>query len=240
MSLILCIETGTDICSVALSEDGSLISLRESSEDRNHAQNLAIFIEEMFGESNTDMDDLDAVAVSMGPGSYTGLRIGVSLAKGICYALKKPLIAVGSLDSMLCCALQDIEEDVLPDVSSDAVFAPMIDARRMEVYTRLFGQDAKPLSAVEAVVVDNNTFHDYKDREFVIFGNGAKKCMDILSDSMDRLKYYEVSPSARGLVKSSYEKFLKNDFVDVAYFEPLYLKNFIATKSKHNPLEKKR
>ena len=240
MSLILCIETGTDICSVALSEDGSLVSLRESSEDRNHAQNLALFVEEMFRGSSTDMDDLDAVAVSMGPGSYTGLRIGVSLAKGICYALNKPLIAVGSLDSMLRCALQDIEEDVLPDVSADAVLAPMIDARRMEVYTQIFDQAAVPLSEVRAVVVDKDTFDQYKDREFVIFGNGAKKCMDILSGSMNRLKYYEVFPSARGLVKTSYDKFLKGDFVDVAYFEPLYLKNFIATKPKHNPLDKKR
>ncbi|MEG2759671.1 MAG: tRNA (adenosine(37)-N6)-threonylcarbamoyltransferase complex dimerization subunit type 1 TsaB [Rikenellaceae bacterium] len=240
MSLILCIETGTDVCSVALSKGGVLLSLRESTLEHSHGEKLAVFVEEMFSESKVDIDTLDAVAVGMGPGSYTGLRIGVSLAKGISYALGVPLIAVGSLDSMVCCALQDIEENTLPDISDDAILAPMIDAMRMEVYSKLFDAKGKSLSEVKAVVVEKDTFKDYREREFVIFGDGASKCVDMLSSSMSNVKLYDVAPSARGLVGLAYEKWKAKDFVDVAYFEPLYLKNFIGHKSKYDPLAKRK
>lgn len=240
MSLILCIETGTDVCSVALSKKGALLSLRESSLEHTHGENLALFVEEMFSESGVEMDSLDAVAVGMGPGSYTGLRIGVSLAKGIAYALGIPLIAIGSMESMVRCALQDIEENTLSDISDSAILVPMIDARRMEVYTELFDARGKSLTAVEAVVVDQNTFSEYRDREFVIFGDGAKKCIDVLSPVMPTIKLYDVAPSARGLVSAAYDKWKAKEFVDVAYFEPLYLKNFIGNKSKYDPLAKRK
>lgn len=240
MSLILCIETGTDVCSVALSKKGALLSLRESSLEHTHGENLALFVEEMFSESGVEMDELDAVAVGMGPGSYTGLRIGVSLAKGIAYALGIPLIAIGSLESMVRCAIQDIEESTLPDISDNAILVPMIDARRMEVYTQLFDARGKALNDVKAVVVDVNTFSEYRDREFVLFGDGASKCIDVLSPVMPDIKLYDVAPSARGLVDAAYQKWKSKEFVDVAYFEPLYLKNFIGNKSKYDPLAKRK
>lgn len=240
MSLILCIETGTDVCSVALSKKGALLSLRESSQEHTHGENLALFVEEMFSQSGVEMDSLDAVAVGMGPGSYTGLRIGVSLAKGIAYALGIPMIAIGSLESIVRCALQDIEENTLSDISDDAILVPMIDARRMEVYTQLFDARGHALNEIKAVVVEENTFTEYKDREFVLFGDGAAKCIDILSPAMRNIKLYDVAPSARGLVAPAYEKWRSQEFVDVAYFEPLYLKNFIGNKSKYDPLAKRK
>ena len=240
MSLILCIETGTDVCSVALSQGGLLLSLRESSDGREHSQNLALYIEEMFKEIDLSLDELDAVAVSVGPGSYTGLRIGVSLAKGISYALDIPLIAIGSLDSLVVCAKQDIEEDVLPDISEDTLLIPMIDARRMEVYTQVFNSQGDSLNSVEALVIEDDSFANYKGREIVIFGDGANKCYDTLFKSNERVKVYNVSPSARGLISLAELKWSKKEFVDLAYYEPFYLKNFIGTKTKRNLLDKTR
>ena len=240
MSLILCIETGTDICSVSLSKDGEVISLRESGEERNHGQCLGLYVEEMFKESEIDINNIDAVSVGMGPGSYTGLRIGVSLAKGIAYALSVPLIAIGSLNALMECAKQDIEESTLPKVSNKALFMPMLDARRMEVYSQTFNFKGETQTKVDAIVIDKDSFSEYKQEEIVLFGNGAKKVYDLLSDSFPKMKLYNVQPSARGLAGLSHQKFLNKEFVDVAYFEPMYLKNFIGNKSKRNPLEKHR
>ncbi|MBR2072632.1 MAG: tRNA (adenosine(37)-N6)-threonylcarbamoyltransferase complex dimerization subunit type 1 TsaB, partial [Alistipes sp.] len=137
MSLILCIETGTDICSVGIARDGELVSLRESAEGRDHAKHVGVFVDELLRETGVSPDELDAVAVGMGPGSYTGLRIGVSFAKGLCYGLQIPLVAIGSLDALAEVAIEDNEAGIL-DVEAwdDAVLCPMVDARRMEVYTR--------------------------------------------------------------------------------------------------------
>lgn len=177
MSLILCIEAGTDIGSVALAKNGRLLSLRENLEGKHHAQNLAVYVEEILRENDLDADELDAVAVGKGPGSYTGLRIAVSLAKGICYATGKPLIAVNSLEALVQVALEDFEAGIL-DLESleDAKLLPMIDARRMEVYCQLFDAQARPLSEVEAHVLTAESFAAERAQgRLVLFGNGAAK-----------------------------------------------------------------
>ena len=169
MSLILCIETGTDICSVGIARDGELVSLRESAEGRDHAKYVGVFVDELLRETGIAPDELDAVAVGMGPGSYTGLRIGVSFAKGLCYGQQIPLIAVGSLEALAEVAIEDNEAGIL-DVENwnDAVLCPMVDARRMEVYTQLFDATGNPLSEVSAEVVDENTFADLRrDKQLV-------------------------------------------------------------------------
>lgn len=182
MSLILCIEAGTDIGSVALAKNGRLLSLRENLEGKHHAQNLAVYVEEILRENDLDADELDAVAVGKGPGSYTGLRIAVSLAKGICYATGKPLIAVNSLEALVQVALEDFEAGIL-DLESleDAKLLPMIDARRMEVYCQLFDAQARPLSEVEAHVLTAESFAAERAQgRLVLFGNGAAKSKNAL------------------------------------------------------------
>lgn len=239
MALILCIETGTDICSVALARNGELISLRESGEGKNHAQNLAVYVEEILHENDIDAKNLDAIAVGKGPGSYTGLRIGVSLAKGLCYAASIPLIGVNSLESMVNVALEDNEAGII-DIGNleKAILCPMIDARRMEVYCQTFDSKAEPLSEVGAVVVESESFAKERTQgELILFGNGAKKCKDVLTGDDEALvggniKYVEVVPSARGIVKPAFKKLGMSDFEDVAYFEPFYLKDFVATTSQ--------
>lgn len=233
MCRILCIETGTEVCSVALAVDGEVVSLRESDEGRNHGTDLALFIDEIFRENQVSADMLDAVAVSTGPGSYTGLRIGISLAKGICYAENLPLISVNSLDSLVQCAAEDIEAGIVDaEPDADTLLVPMIDARRMEVYTRVYDSGLNPLSAVEAKIIDADSFGEWSGKKLVIFGNGAGKCVDVLP----AVSYIHVVPSARGIVKSAFQKLESKSFEDLAYFEPFYLKNFIGTKSCKNSL----
>ena len=163
MALILCIETGTDICSVGIAENGELVSLRESDEGRDHARKVGVFVDEILKENRLDPDDLDAVAVGKGPGSYTGLRIGVSFAKGLCYGLRKPLVAVGSLDALCEVAREDYEAGILAVEDWErAVLCPMVDARRMEVYTQLFDAQGEPLTEVSAEVVDAGSFSTWR------------------------------------------------------------------------------
>ncbi|MBR2006792.1 MAG: tRNA (adenosine(37)-N6)-threonylcarbamoyltransferase complex dimerization subunit type 1 TsaB [Alistipes sp.] len=230
MSLILCIETGTDICSVGLSRDGELISLRESDEGRDHARNVALFVDELLRENDIAAEELSAVAVGMGPGSYTGLRIGVSFAKGLCYGLQIPLVAVGSLDSMVQVAREDHEAGIIDvDNWSDVVLCPMVDARRMEVYTQLFDAQGQPLNEVKAEIVTEESFKEWRnERQLVIFGNGAAKCREVLSDAT----YINVTPSARGLAALAHQRFEAGQTEDIAYFEPFYLKDFIIIPSK--------
>lgn len=236
MNLILCIETGTEVCSVALSSNGSLLALRESGEGRNHATNLAVYIQEILDEHSLDCSDLSAVAVSMGPGSYTGLRIGSSMAKGICYSEGIPLIAVSSLEAMAVGALQDIEVGLIDiDNPEDYIFAPMIDARRMEVYTQLFMRGVEPLTDIAAEIITEDSFSDYQDKNFFLFGNGAEKCKDILK--VKSVTVGKVLASAQNLTKIAYDKFMKEEFSDIAYFEPLYLKDFVSTTKKRDLLE---
>ena len=231
MSLILCIETGTDVCSVGLAENGQLVALRESC-GRDHARNVAVYVDELLRERDIDADEIDAIAVGKGPGSYTGLRIGVSFAKGLCYGLRKPLIAIGSLDALVEVAREDAEAGIV-DVEDfeRATLCPMVDARRMEVYTQLFNGRGEALGEVEAKIIDEQSFaaEIAAAEEFVIFGNGAAKCAGTLSA---KAKLIEIVPSARGLARLAQEALDAGRTEDIAYFEPFYLKNFVVTTSK--------
>lgn len=231
MSLILLIETGTDICSVGIAKDGELLSLRESDEGRDHARKVGVFVDELLRETGIAPDELDAVAVGKGPGSYTGLRIGVSFAKGLCYGLQKPLVAVGSLDALAEVAREDFEAGILSVPDWDrALLCPMVDARRMEVYAQVFDSQGRAQNDVSAEVVDADSFAAFRGqgRPFVIFGNGARKCADILPDAV----LVEVTPSVRGLTQLAQQALDAGRVEDIAYFEPLYLKDFVVTTSK--------
>ena len=231
MSLILCIETGTDICSVGIAKDGELLSLRESDEGRDHARKVGVFVDELLRETGIVPDDLDAVAVGKGPGSYTGLRIGVSFAKGLCYGLQKPLVAVGSLDALAEVAREDYEAGILSvDDWDGAYLCPMVDARRMEVYAQVFDTEGRPQGEVSAEVVDEGSFAAFRGqgRPFVIFGSGARKCADVLPDAV----YVEVTPSARGFARLAQQALDEGRTEDIAYFEPFYLKDFVVTTSR--------
>lgn len=233
MALILSIETGTDICSVALANDGELMALRESDEGRDHARKVALFVDELLRETGVQPDDLDAIAVGKGPGSYTGLRIGVSFAKGMCYALNIPLIGIGSLDALMEVAREDFDAGII-DLEDEewatARLCPMVDARRMEVYAAIFNTSGEALGDVVAEVVTDDSFATWRggDGKFVIFGNGAKKCCEVLPDAV----CIDVAPSARGIVRLAEESFRAGRFEDLAYFEPFYLKDFMVIPSK--------
>ncbi len=231
MSLILCIETGTDVCSVGLAENGQLVALRESC-GRDHARNVAVYVDELLRERDIDADEIDAIAVGKGPGSYTGLRIGVSFAKGLCYGLGKPLIAIGSLDALVEVAREDAEAGIVDvDDFERATLCPMVDARRMEVYTQLFNGCGEAQGEVEAKVIDEQSFAEEiaAAEELVIFGNGAAKCAGTLSE---KVKLIDIAPSARGLARLAQEALEAGRTEDIAYFEPFYLKNFVVTTSK--------
>lgn len=230
MSLILCIETGTDICSVGLARDGELISLRESDQGRDHAKRLGVFVDELLRETGVMPDELDAVAVGKGPGSYTGLRIGVSFAKGLCYGLQIPLVAVCSLDALAEVAIEDHEAGIL-DVEAwdEATLCPMVDARRMEVYTCLYNAKGEPQGEVSAEIIDGESFADVRrEGQLVIFGNGAAKCREVLQDAT----YINITPSARGLARLAQQRLSAGQVEDIAYFEPFYLKDFVVIPSK--------
>ncbi len=232
MATILSIETSTDICSVGLSIDGELISIRESSHNRDHATNIAVFIEDLLQSSSININQLDAIAVSAGPGSYTGLRIGVSVAKGICYASNIPLIAINSLQSLVECAIFD---NKIPAGCSDkTVLIPMVDARRMEIYTQQYNVKGIASDAVEAKIVDEGSYSELIDNDIILFGSGAKKCYDVIEN--DHKTLIEVNPSIKGLIRIAHQKYLTQEFESVAYYEPMYLKNFIGVKSTKNYL----
>ena len=221
MSYILNIETATKNCSVALAKEGKTILCKEIAEEGySHAERLHVFIEEIISESGIQMKDLDAVAVSQGPGSYTGLRIGVSAAKGLCYALGIPLIAV---DTMLTLASQV--------KATDGVIVPMIDARRMEVYSAIFSASLEKKRDVLAEVITGNSFEDISEKVYFV-GDCNEKCKAVLTKQnfvfLDEIKY----PSANEMCALSFDKYKISDTVDVAYFEPHYLKDFLITSSK--------
>ena len=226
MSLILNIETATQHCSVGLADHGKIIAIRESNEKNIHASKVTVFTDEVCREAGIGMKDLDAIAVSMGPGSYTGLRIGVSTAKGFCYALEIPLLAVPTLQSMA------LKVSMLSDYPEDMLFCPMIDARRMEVYTALFDRDNRPVKDTEALIMDDNSFEEaLKGHEIIYFGDGAEKGRDLLDPK--GMKFLDgIQPSADGIAIISYDKFRKGQTEDLAYFEPFYLKDFIAGPPK--------
>ncbi len=233
MEYLLLIETGTEVCSVAISNGEELLAIRESNIGRMHAQNVAVYVEELLTELNITCKNLVAVAISMGPGSYTGLRIGSSFAKGICYAEEIPLIGVSSLSALTEGVIRECSKESIKDV----ILAPMIDARRMEVYTQLFDANGETLSEIMAEIVDGNSFSKYKEHDFVIYGNGAEKCVDILN--VKSVKYINIESSARNMVKLAYESYRNGEFKDIAYFEPHYLKDFVSTTKKRDLLKLK-
>jgi tRNA threonylcarbamoyladenosine biosynthesis protein TsaB len=223
MPRILCIETATPVCSVALVEGAELAGLLESTRINSHSEVITVFIEQLLSENKLKVADLDAIAISMGPGSYTGLRIGVSTAKGLCYAADKPLIAIGTLQSMFSGMRQRNHPN-----DTELIFCPMIDARRMEVYSALFDFDGHEIRETHAEVIDENSFSDLLDKHHVVFfGDGAGKCKTVIkhSNALFDDKFY---PSAAYMMNPAIQKFEKKQFEDVAYFEPFYLKDFIA------------
>ncbi|MBS2213498.1 tRNA (adenosine(37)-N6)-threonylcarbamoyltransferase complex dimerization subunit type 1 TsaB [Carboxylicivirga mesophila] len=229
MAKILSIETSTGVCSVAYSENGKVVASKELYQVNSHATNLTLLIEELFELGETpDIKDIDAVAVSSGPGSYTGLRIGVSTAKGICYALNKPLIAI---DSMHIMSYPVIEQHHASS-SLSPVFCPLMDARRMEVYTAVFDQQLNILEAISAKIVDETTFEEWLNQyQVVFFGNGAEKCKEVIQHE-NALFLDDCHPLAKNLAPLAEQYFAQEKFEDVAYFEPFYLKDFVATTPK--------
>lgn len=233
MALILSIETGTEVCSVALARQGELISLRETLQGRKHANDLAMYIQEVLDENDLYPEELDAVAVSAGPGSYTGLRIGSATAKGLCYSMGKPLIAVDSLLSLANIALEEYHAGILEiEDPARVLLCPMIDARRMEVYTQLFDLKLQAKTPTQAVIIqENSLMEEAADAsEIIIFGDGAAKCNEIMTSPKIRLA--RINNSARGLVSLAEKSYSESNFVDIAYWEPFYLKNFVALKSQ--------
>lgn len=221
LNYILNLETATKNCSVSIAKDGKPIVCNEIAEEGySHAERLHVFIEDSLKEAGITYQDLVAIAVSQGPGSYTGLRIGVSAAKGLCYVLGIPLIAVDTLQSLSAQAKID-----------SGLIVPMLDARRMEVYSAVFSAKLESKRAVLAEVITENSFQEF-DETLYFVGDCADKCKEVLTQSnfvfLEAIKY----PSANEMSALSYAKYAKNDFVDVAYFEPYYLKDFMVTTSK--------
>jgi len=224
MSLILGLETSTKICSVAVSDGNRLLALKEEGGEYSHSEKLTVFIQEVLKEAGLKLSEIDAIAVSKGPGSYTGLRIGVSVAKGLCYSLNKPLISVDTLQAMALGMTQTERVDL---------YCPMIDARRMEVYTALYDAENKIVEPVSAKIIDENSFSkELKNQKIIFFGDGSDKCKDVLKDNSNTFFSTQGLPSAQHINQIALEKFNKKEFEDVAYFEPYYLKDFIATTAK--------
>ena len=226
MERLKLIATSTALCSVALAENGAIVAYRESSAPKAHASLTAVFIQEVLQEKGITLDDCDAVCVSKGPGSYTGLRVGVSTAKGLCFGSRKPLIAVGTLDTLVAQAqMQDQAGNDGP-----RFIVPMIDARRMEVYTAIF-ENGIQTTETSPMIIDENSFADILEQGPVLFiGDGAGKCADVIRHPNAR--FCQCNPTASAMLQPAIEALKEKRFEDVAYFEPFYLKEFVATVSK--------
>jgi len=219
LAIILNIETATKNCSVCLSDNEKILSLVEFNEGQfSHAEKLHSFILDVLKQSKKSMQDIDAIAVSKGPGSYTGLRIGVSAAKGLCFALDKPLISISTLDSL----------SYIVEAKKGEFIVPLLDARRMEVYSAVYDDQNFQIREIRAEIIDENSFADYlnKGKVFMV-GDGAAKCAEVI-DHKNANYLKDVFPSAKEMAKLSAVKYQNNEFEDVAYFEPFYLKDFIA------------
>jgi len=235
--LILLVETATELCSVALSSNGKVITQKVSREPRSHTSVLSVLTSRLLKDSNVKTNELDAVAVSEGPGSYTGLRVGLSFAKGLCYALSKPLISVGTLDTIASIALEnDKVKELIDNLGADnVIIVPMIDARRMEVYTACFSGKGKIISQVEPLVVTQDSFDSLLANKTLLFcGDGSPKVSSLLLSP--NAKFIEIELLAHGMAKMAYDKYIKKTFEDLAYFQPFYLKDFIAGKPKKDIL----
>lgn len=217
--MILCLETATPSCSVALVHNGEVLACEEDPKGQNHSEKITLFISSVMKKAGVSFNDLDAIAVSMGPGSYTGLRIGVSTAKGLCYAASKPLIAVDTLHALAYGGASII---------SNGYLIPMIDARRMEVYAAIFDENVNKIRDTEAIIIDRNSFADIKKEHPVyLFGDGADKCAELFENDNKITVVKEFCCSAKYMNVIAQRKLDNKDFVDVAYFEPFYLKDFV-------------
>ena len=247
MERIILIETSTALCSAALAEDGVITSYRESSAAKAHASLTAVFIKEMLEERGLEISDCDAICVSMGPGSYTGLRVGVSTAKGLCFGSGKPLLAVGTLDTLVAQAYGEIAGQAGND--GYRFIIPMIDARRMEVYASVFASSAiqstssvipseveeSPsyiqITETAPAIIDSESFAEYLEQGPCLFiGDGAGKCADVIRHP--NAHFRQCWPKASAMLSPALAAYRAGDFKDVAYFEPFYLKEFVATVSK--------
>ena len=225
MCYILNIETATTVCSVSISKNEELLACTEVNNGFTHAENLHLFIDSILKETGITAAQLHAIAVSKGPGSYTGLRIGVSAAKGLAYALNIPLISIDTLQIMAASAVTVKNET--------AVYCPMIDARRMEVYTTLYDQQLQSMQAVEALIVEESTIEKFRNNNPIyFFGDGMPKCKELLMQLNNALFIENITPSARHMPALAFKKFNAKVFEDVAYFEPFYLKDFLILKKK--------
>lgn len=223
---ILQIDTATEICSVSLSLDGVLLDKLDAVEPNVHASKLTVFIDDLLRKRNIAYSDLKAVSVSMGPGSYTGLRIGVSTAKGLCYALDIPLIALNTLESLFNGFSQ------LNKLSSHHLYIPMLDARRMEVYMQVYNENSQLIEDTKANVIVADSFTNFEGKKIVMFGSGASKLKDLFANNEAVTIVENFKHSSSSMSSLSYSKFLANDFEDLVYFEPYYLKEFVATTPK--------
>lgn len=231
--MILCIETATATCSAALCSRSGTVAMRESRDSRSHAALLTVFIREILSEAGIGSDDLEAVAVSKGPGSYTGLRIGVSVAKGISFASSVPLIGIETTFSMF----SGFAGENIKSREYGSLFCPMLDARRMEVYYAIYDCNGEAYRNISAGVIDENSFSDIpEEKELIFFGDGAPKLRDVLRRKNIRFADYEISAGHMRL--PAYSILDSGKTGDVAYFEPFYLKDFIATKQVKNILGK--
>lgn len=226
--MILQIETATTVCSVALADNGRVLAFKEADQRNIHAEKITLFIDETLKSAGKSYGDIDAIAVSSGPGSYTGLRIGVSAAKGLSFALDKPLIAVETLQAM---ANGYADQH---DIDTGTLLCPMVDARRMEVFTAVFDElGDRVIEATSAKIIDEQSFSDLlSTNKIIFFGDGAEKCRAVLNAHANAVIVSDFINSARYITRKANEKYLARDFEDVAYFEPYYLKDFIAGKKK--------
>jgi tRNA threonylcarbamoyladenosine biosynthesis protein TsaB len=232
--MIICLETSTSMCSVALSDNAGVIALRESDKDKSHASSLTVFIDELLKESGMKAKDLEAVAISKGPGSFTGLRIGVSVAKGIAYSASIPIIGIDTTLSMFY-GLNNMPQ-LKSKTDSSTLFCPMLDARRSEVYYAVYDSQGRLFKGISALVIDGESFMDIpENHKIIFFGDGSAKCKDLIKRNNVYFEN-EYKISASHMQKPAYEAIANKKFEDVAYFEPFYLKDFLVTKPVKNIL----
>jgi tRNA threonylcarbamoyladenosine biosynthesis protein TsaB len=230
--MILCLETATSVCSAALCSSDGVVSFRESRENKSHATQLTLFIEELLDNAGLGAGELDAVAVSKGPGSYTGLRIGASVAKGIAYAASIPLIGINTTTSMFYGIKINSEKKY--GIDKNSLFCPMIDARRMEVYYTIFDAAGKIIKDTSAEIINEKSFSSFPESvRILFFGDGSEKCRYIINHK-NSVFAEDFQVSAIYMQQPAYEAFDNKHFENIAYFEPFYLKDFIATIPKNN------
>lgn len=222
MPNLLCIETSTTVCSVAIGNENGILAQKEVNDGYTHAENLHMFIDEVIKDSGLNRKNIDAIAVGKGPGSYTGLRIGVSAAKGIAYALSIPLISMNTLLNLSVGAKKMIQD-------SEALLCPMLDARRMEVYTALYNRQLEELASTNALIITAESLSNLTSKgKIVLFGDGASKCAELIKDNSKINIIENIMPSAANMINYCVEQFNNKQFEDVAYFEPFYLKEFFT------------